>query len=323
MPRPKSPPEAPAPPAEVPGGALAERWLTSLRVERRLSPHTDRGYRRDLAAFGAWCAGAGIAELATLDEHHIRLFAAASHRGGLDPRSIQRRLSALRGFFGFLMKEGVLRRNPALDVRAPKGAKRLPPALDVDRMSRLLDTPVPAARRGGAEDPLLVRDRAIMELFYSSGLRLAELVGLDIGHIDLTDRLVRVLGKGSKTRIVPVGKPALAAIQDWLPLRAALVAADDPAVFVGRHGRRLGPRAVELRVASWARRQGLDVKAYPHLFRHSFATHLLESSQDLRGVQELLGHANISTTQVYTHLDFQHLARVYDAAHPRARRKPG
>jgi integrase/recombinase XerC len=217
----------------------------------------------------------------------------------------------------------VLRRNPALDVRAPKGAKRLPPALDVDRMSRLLDTPVPAARRGGAEDPLLVRDRAIMELFYSSGLRLAELVGLDIGHIDLTDRLVRVLGKGSKTRIVPVGKPALAAIQDWLPLRAALVAADDPAVFVGRHGRRLGPRAVELRVASWARRQGLDVKAYPHLFRHSFATHLLESSQDLRGVQELLGHANISTTQVYTHLDFQHLARVYDAAHPRARRKPG
>jgi integrase/recombinase XerC len=298
--------------------ALIERWLETLRVERRLSPHTGANYRRDLAAFSAWCRRSGVTDLATLDETRLRLYASAAHRAGLNPRSIQRHLSALRGFFGFLIRVGVLKRNPALEVRAPKAARHLPPALDVDRMSRLLDAPT----AGGAADTLLLaRDRAIMELFYSSGLRLAELVGLDIGDIDLKDRVVRVLGKGAKTRIVPVGGKALTALRAWLKVRPQLAPAGGAAVFVGQRGRRLGARAVELRVAGWARRQGLDVKAYPHLFRHSFATHLLESSQDLRGVQELLGHANISTTQVYTHLDFQHLARVYDQAHPRARRR--
>ncbi len=303
--------------------ALIGRWLEVLGVERRLSRHTDAAYRRDLAAFVSWCRQAGIERWQDLDESRIRAFAAASHRGGLDPRSIQRRLSALRGFFGFLIREGVLARNPALDVRAPKASKRLPPALDVDRMTHLLEA-TPGDPGGPARDPeteaLRVRDLAIMELFYSSGLRLAELVGLDLGDIDLSDRTVRVLGKGSKTRIVPVGAQAVVALRAWLAHRTGM-AVEGNAVFVSRHGRRLGGRAVELRVAAWARRQGLDVKAYPHLFRHSFASHLLESSQDLRGVQELLGHANISTTQIYTHLDFQHLARVYDAAHPRARRR--
>jgi integrase/recombinase XerC len=306
--------------------ALIERWLAMLAIERRLSIHTGRAYRRDLGAFAEWCAGRGIQHFSELDENHIRVFAALAHRGGLDPRSIQRRLSALRGFFGFLIRESILTRNPAADVRAPKAAKRLPPALDVDRMTRLLEGPRHAAPAHGARaapeaELLELRDRAIMELFYSSGLRLAELVGLDLPDIDLNDRTVRVLGKGSKTRIVPVGAQAVTAIRAWLGRRGGYAGAANPALFVGRKGRRLGPRAVELRVAGWARRQGLDVKAYPHLFRHSFATHLLESSQDLRGVQELLGHANISTTQVYTHLDFQHLARVYDRAHPRARRR--
>jgi integrase/recombinase XerC len=320
------PRNAPAEPAADGGAATAavaqrtliERWLQALAVERRLSAHTVRAYRRDLGALSHWCIARRIEDFATLDENHIRVFAALAHRAGLDPRSIQRRLSALRGFFGFLIRESIMSRNPAADVRAPKGAKHLPPALDVDRMARLLQGPGAEAAEGGL---LELRDRAIMELFYSSGLRLAELVGLDLPDLDLNDRTVRVLGKGSKARIVPVGSHAVVAVRGWLGARGAWAGPGNPAVFVGRRGRRLGARAVELRVADWARRRGLDVKAYPHLLRHSFATHLLESSQDLRGVQELLGHANISTTQVYTHLDFQHLARVYDRAHPRARRR--
>jgi integrase/recombinase XerC len=310
-------------------------YLRHLSHERRLSPHTDSNYRRDLDAFAGWCESQGISRWSAIDSQHVRAFAAASHKGGLAPRSIQRRLSALRGFFRWLIREGVLERDPAADVRAPKAAKRLPNALDVDRMQRLLDGPAragepePRPRRAGAEaeadsdsPALLARDFAIMELLYSSGLRLAELVGLDLEHVDLKDRTVRVLGKGAKTRIVPVGAQAGAALTRWLRERATLAGIDERAVFVGRNGRRLGARAVQLRVAAWAKRQGLDVKVHPHLFRHSFATHLLESSQDLRGVQELLGHANISTTQAYTHLDFQHLARIYDQAHPRARRRP-
>lgn len=318
--------------------ALIERYLTHLTKERRLSPHTDSNYRRDLVAFADWCDGQQIAAWASLDSQHIRVHAARCHRDGLGPRSIQRRLSALRGFFDYLIREGELKQNPAAEIRAPKAPKRLPKALDVDRMSRLLQkgaatphdvvqatgaasTATAASATSAATDGLDVRDLAIMELLYSSGLRLAELVGLDLANLDLKDRTVRVLGKGSKTRIVPVGKQAVAALQAWLGERAGLAAVGENAVFVGRNGRRLGARAVQLRVAEYAKRQGIDVKVHPHLFRHSFATHLLESSQDLRGVQELLGHANISTTQVYTHLDFQHLARIYDAAHPRAKRR--
>ena len=299
--------------------ARVDSWFASLANERRLSRHTAAAYRRDLDAFLGWARKAGFASFVAIDQRHVRSFAATIHREGLDPRSIQRRLSALRTLFHYLVREGVIATNPAVDVRAPKGARRLPEALDVDRMAKLLE----AKTAGQApDDDLEARDRAILELFYSSGLRLSELTGLDLGDLDVADHTVRVLGKGGKTRIVPVGRHAILAYTNWLARRGALAGLEEKAAFVGRSGRRLGTRAVQLRVEAWARRRGIDVKVHPHLFRHSFATHLLESSHDLRGVQELLGHANISTTQVYTHLDFQHLAQVYDSAHPRARRRP-
>ena len=284
-----------------------------LATERRLSPHTATAYLHDLQALVDYCATHGVEDWAGVDSHRVRSFAARSHAGGLAPRSVQRRLSAVRTFYAYLIREGAVRANPAVDVRAPKQARRLPQTLDADQMGRLLDLEV--------QTPLDARDLAMMELFYSSGLRLAELVQLDLGQVDLADRTVRVLGKGSKTRIVPVGSKALAALGAWLKERPQLASPQTQALFVARNGGRLGARAVQLRVAAAARRQGLPMGMHPHLFRHSFATHLLESSQDLRGVQELLGHADISTTQVYTHLDFQHLARIYDKAHPRARRK--
>jgi integrase/recombinase XerC len=290
-----------------------QRFLAHLSQERRLSGNTFLAYQRDLTALGAWCDVQGLDEWTKLDHGHVRAFSARSHASGLNPRSIQRRLSAVRSFFKYMLREGVASHNPAVDVRAPKAPKRLPRALDADQMSQLLEQPT--------EGPLGARDQAIMELFYSSGLRLAELVGLDLGAVDFADRLVRVTGKGRKTRIVPVGSKAVTALQRWLKERTTLAAPGEQAMFVGRNGTRLGARAVQLRLAQIARRQRVPVKLHPHLFRHSFATHLLESSQDLRGVQEMLGHADISTTQVYTHLDFQHLAGVYDQAHPRARRK--
>jgi integrase/recombinase XerC len=300
------------------------RFRRYLNFERRLSAHTDSSYARDLAALVKFCERAGLADWHALDSQHVRLFAARSHAAGLAPRSIQRRLSAVRSFYEFLLREAQgtpgqaargarVTRNPAQDVRAPKAARRLPQTLDADQMARLLEIP--------PGDELSARDRAIMELFYSSGLRLAELIGLDLTSVDLKDRTVQVLGKGKKSRIVPVGRAAVQALRAWLKERAALARAGEAALFVGKSGRRLGPRAVQLRVALWARRQGLSMHVHPHLFRHSFASHLLESSGELRGVQELLGHADISTTQIYTHLDFQHLARIYDATHPRARRK--
>ncbi len=293
--------------------AWVGRWFSHLGSERRLSPHTEAAYRRDLAAFSSFCEREEIAGWDRVDNFHVRSFAAREHRDGLGPRSIQRRLSAIRSFYSFLTREGVVKANPADGIRAPRAPKRLPGTLDTDRMTHLLGAP--------ADDPLARRDHAMMELLYSSGLRLAELVGLDLTDIDLGDRTVRVLGKGSKTRIVPVGRKAVAALQSWLRDRAALAKPDETAIFVGHGGRRLGVRAVQLRIDRAARARGIDVKVHPHLFRHSFATHLLESSHDLRGVQELLGHSDISTTQVYTHLDFQHLARIYDQAHPRARRR--
>jgi integrase/recombinase XerC len=290
-----------------------ERYLASLRNERRLSPHTASNYGRDLASLVDYCCTQGLESWSQLDAQHLRLFAAREHRRGLAPRSIQRRLSACRGLFRYLLREGELRSDPAGDVQAPKARKRLPTPLDADTMSRLLEF------RG--EGALGVRDKAIMELLYSSGLRLSELLGLDVLDLDLRDRTVRVLGKGRKVRIVPVGRQAVGALERWLAERATLAGVGEQAVFVGQNGSRLGPRIVQRRIARWARLQGLPEHVHPHMFRHSFASHLLESSQDLRAVQELLGHANIGTTQVYTHLDFQHLARIYDAAHPRARRK--
>jgi integrase/recombinase XerC len=290
-----------------------DRFFVHLGSERRLSPHTSSNYRRDLDALVAWCDRAGIDRWNTLDAQHVRTFAAHQHRDGLGPRSIQRRLSAVRSFAAFLIREGVLTSNPAVEIRAPKAPKRLPETLDPDQMLRLLEA--------DATDPLGRRDLAIMELFYSSGLRLAELAALDLTDLDGRDRTVRVLGKGAKTRIVPVGTKALAAIDRWLADRSRIAAIGATALFVGRNGARLGPRAIQARIAAWARARGLPMRVHPHLFRHSFATHMLESSRDLRGVQELLGHADISTTQVYTHLDFQHLARIYDETHPRARRR--
>jgi integrase/recombinase XerC len=290
-----------------------ERFLASLNHERRLSPHTMDGYGRDLAALLDYCEAHGVSAWSALDTQHVRSFAAQCHRRGLGPRSIQRRLSAVRSLCRFLIREGELRNDPAAAVLAPKAAKRLPTTLDTDTMARLL-----AFR---ADDRLGVRDKAIMELFYSSGLRLAELLGLELADLDLRDRTVRVLGKGRKTRIVPVGRHAVQALHSWLRERAAIASVEEHAVFVGVNGRRLGPRVVQRRIARWARLQGLPEHVHPHMFRHSFASHLLESSGDLRAVQELLGHANIGTTQIYTHLDFQHLARIYDAAHPRARKR--
>jgi integrase/recombinase XerC len=292
---------------------LIDGYLAHLSQERRLSPHTSSNYARDLRALADFAERGGLAHWKTLDSQHIRVFAARAHAGGLSPRSVQRRLSAVRGFFNFLLRERVVTSNPAVDVRAPKAAKRLPGTLDVDQISQLLDIPL--------EDSLAVRDKAIMELFYSSGLRLDELVNLDLGHLDLADRTVRLLGKGRKQRIVPVGRKAEAALRAWLKDRGGLAKVGETAVFVGQNGARLKHRAIQLRIAHWARRKGLPAHVHPHLFRHSFATHLLESSKDLRGVQELLGHADISTTQIYTHLDFAHLARTYDASHPRAKRK--
>jgi len=297
--------------------ATALEWLARFRrhlsTERRLSAHTDAAYARDLAAFARFCGAQGLVSWDQVDGQHVRVFAAHSHAAGLGPRSIQRRLSAVRSFLAFLIREQLLRGNAARDVRAPKAPRRLPHTLDADQMARLLELPP-----GG---PFVARDRAMMELLYSSGLRLAELVALDLGDVDLKDRTVRVLGKGSKTRILPVGRRACEALAGWLRERGQLAAPAAGALFIGRGGRRLGRRAVQVRVAYWARRQGLPVHVHPHLFRHSFASHLLESSGNLRGVQELLGHADISTTQVYTHLDFQHLARIYDQTHPRARKK--
>ncbi|MBM5810601.1 MAG: tyrosine recombinase XerC [Gammaproteobacteria bacterium] len=294
-------------------GAWIDRYLTHLHSERRLSPHTTGNYARDLRALVEFCDASRISCWRELDSGHVRSFAAHAHRDGLGPRSVARRLSALRGFFGYLMREQQMAANPADDIRAPKAARRLPKTLDVDQVAGLLE-PTP-------EDALEQRDLAIIELLYSSGLRLAELAGLDLTDLDPDDRTVRVLGKGAKTRVVPVGRKAVAAVTAWLRLRPQYAGPGSAALFVGRNGRRLGPRAIQLRLRRWSARHGPGIPLHPHLLRHSFATHLLESSRDLRGVQELLGHADISTTQVYTHLDFQHLARIYDQAHPRARRR--
>ena len=292
-------------------------WVTGflkyVSVERRMAAHTLDSYRRDLARIVTFCDSNDIADWSGLNGEQVRRFAASEFRRGQSPRSIQRRLSALRSFCTFLLREGVLSANPATDIQAPKAPKRLPATLDVDQMTHLLSF--------RTDEQLGVRDQAIMELFYSSGLRLAELTGLDLEDLDLRDRTVRVMGKGSRARILPVGRYAVTALERWLAERATLAAAGQPALFLSARGRRLGARAVQRRIETWARQRGLPIHVHPHMFRHSFATHLLESSQDLRGVQELLGHANIATTQIYTHLDFQHLAKIYDAAHPRARRK--
>ncbi|MFZ5595178.1 MAG: tyrosine recombinase XerC [Pseudomonadota bacterium] len=294
-----------------------EKFLAHLRDERRLSPLTVENYQRDLNKISAWCGQQGVEDWPSLTSHHVRALTATLHRTGLEGRSLQRLLSALRSFCNYLIGENVLAHNPAVAVRAPKSPRKLPKTLDTDQMKHLLEAGAP----GQNELVLLQRDRAIMELMYSSGLRLGELIGLDCGDIDLDEGLVTVTGKGNKTRRVPVGRYAREAVRQWLQARAILASMDESALFVGHRGTRLTPRAVQSRMREWAIRHGGETHLHPHMLRHSFASHLLESSGDLRAVQELLGHANLSTTQIYTHLDFQHLASVYDRTHPRAKKR--
>ncbi|WP_297527957.1 tyrosine recombinase XerC [Thiohalobacter sp.] len=291
--------------------AAIDDYLRYLRDARRLSPHTLKAYGRDLDAFRVHCSGRGFEDPLRVTTPEVRLFAAALHHRNLAPKSIQRHLSAVRGLYDHLAREGHLASNPARGVRAPKAERRLPQTLDVDQMARLLDRP--------ADDPLALRDLAMLELLYGCGLRLAELVGLDVD--DINNDLVRVTGKGRKTREVPLGSKARAALARWRPERDRLAGDGEPALFVSRKGRRLSPRSVQERLRRQALAAGVPGRPHPHMLRHAFASHLLESSGDLRAVQELLGHADIGTTQIYTHLDFQHLAEVYDRAHPRARRK--
>jgi integrase/recombinase XerC len=291
-----------------PTPAAVEDFLDHLRVERGLSAHTLDGYRRDLTALAGWAQAQGR-DIATLHGEDLRAFVAAAHRDGLSPKSLQRRLSACRSFYRWLLRHGRIAANPAAGVRAPKAPRKLPQVLDPDEAKALVEVPTDA--------PLGLRDRALLELFYSSGLRLSELCALRWHDLDLEGGLVTVLGKGRKQRSVPVGSHARAALAAW---RDAQRPANDAPVFPGRNGA-LTPRAVQLRLRRLAQRQGLFKRVHPHLLRHSFASHVLESSGDLRAVQELLGHADIATTQIYTHLDFQHLAKVYDATHPRAKRK--
>jgi integrase/recombinase XerC len=289
---------------------LIQRYLDWLAVERRYSSHTLAAYRRDLTLLQQQLGDTALAELTP---PQTRRMVGRLHAQGLSGKSLAQVLSAWRGLFRYIARQHGVVLNPVLGIRAPKSAKKLPHALSPDTMTQLL--------QADDDDVLSVRDVAMFELFYSSGLRLAELAGLNPEHIDFAGGEVRVLGKGNKSRIVPVGAKAVEALQAWLALRATLAAVDEPAMFVSQRGQRLSVRSIQQRLALCGQKQGLTQHVHPHALRHSFASHVLQSSGDLRAVQEMLGHASISTTQIYTHLDFQYLAKTYDAAHPRAKRK--
>lgn len=291
-----------------------ELYLKHLAMEKNYSPHTIKSYQRQLHATLKGCHDTAGNGWKHMDVHHFRVLIAKWHRGGLSPRSIHQRLSSLRGLYNFLIRENLAQTNPLMGLRAPKMGRKLPRDIEIDEIFQLLD---------GMPDstPLEVRDRAMLELFYSSGLRLAELAGLDLFNIDFSDQTLQVIGKGNKTRRTPIGSKALAALKRWLVQRETIANLSETAVFVSQHGNRLSHRAIQQRLKLWGKRLGLSTPVHPHKLRHSFATHMLEASGDLRAVQELLGHANLSTTQIYTHLDFQHLANIYDSAHPRAKSK--
>ncbi|MBL4851788.1 MAG: tyrosine recombinase XerC [Gammaproteobacteria bacterium] len=291
------------------------QFLQHLKGERQLSPLTIKHYQRDLQQLLAYCQQSEIVQWQRVDSHHIRSLVSQLHRRGSGARSLQRLLSACRTFFHYLIRENQISNNPALAIKAPKAPQPLPKTLNTEEITQLL---------GSVTDKqIALRDFAMMELMYSSGLRLAELVALNLDSLDSTSQEIIVTGKGNKERIVPVGRYAISAIKNWLNVRNDWCKIDNTscALFISQRGRRLGARSVQARMAYWGKQQGLGARLNPHKLRHSFATHVLESSGDIRAVQEMLGHTNLSTTQIYTHLDFQHLAKVYDAAHPRARRQ--
>ncbi|MBR9885161.1 MAG: tyrosine recombinase XerC [Oceanospirillales bacterium] len=292
---------------------LVAGFLRYLQSERQLSPHTLNNYRRDLERLEAQLEELQLAGWKTLDERRLRRAVAQLHGNGLSGRSLARLLSATRSFYRYLSREGEVSQNPALAVQAPKASRRLPQTLDVDQLGALLDQ--------NSDDPLVLRDLAMMELLYSSGLRVSELASLNLMDLDLRDASLVVTGKGRKTRMLPIGRKAIEALQRWMKARNTLASLDESALFVGQRGRRLGVRAIEQRLRQQGEHQGVSGRVYPHRLRHSFASHMLESSADLRAVQELLGHADIATTQIYTHLDFQHLMEVYEQSHPRAKRR--
>ena len=291
---------------------LLTEYLNFLNFERGLSPLTRENYARDIQQLLVLSDGTALDSLQTTQ---IRRYIASLHGKGLGGKSIARMLSSWRGFFDYLMQRHGYPNNPAKGLRAPKSAKTLPQALSIEQAIKLVDI--------NSDDLLSARDHAILELFYSSGLRLSELIHLNMNQIDFTEGTVTVTGKGNKTRIVPLGNHAIVAIQQWLKLRQNLVhqQPEQKAIFIGKQGRRMSARNIQYRLKAWAVKQGLNSSVHPHMLRHSFASHVLQSSGDLRAVQEMLGHANISTTQVYTHLDYQHLSKVYDSAHPRAKKK--
>lgn len=302
-------------PKNPPADPDIDAFLQRLSVERRCSAHTVSNYRRDLSALLRYRDKQQLSAWSQLKDGDIRAFAATERSRGLGNRSLARRLSALRSFYDYLLQIDRVSHNPAKSVQAPKAAKTLPRLLDVDEISALLDG-------RPRESPLLLRDLAAVELMYGCGLRLSELVDLDCAAIDFADASVRVTGKGQKTRIVPLGSKAADAVGKWLPVRAQWAGPDESALMVSKRGTRLSGRSIQKRLERLAREKGLKRSVHPHMLRHSFASHLLESSGDLRAVQELLGHADIATTQIYTHLDYQYLANLYDKSHPRARRKP-
>jgi len=292
---------------------IRDSFLRHLETEKRFSENTVLSYRKDLESLEKYCLDQKITAWRNLKTHHIRTYTAKIFSRGLGPRSIQRRLSGIRSFMNYLLREGLIKTNPATGVKTPKAPKRLPNVLDVDQINQLLNIT--------ETNPISLRDKAILELLYSSGLRLSELVNLNPIDLNLKDRSLIVTGKGGKTRLLPIGKKAIEAISQWLAVRNQLAKIDEEALFVGTKGDRLGQRAIQARITHWGKKNGIQQGVYPHLLRHSFATHLLEASGDLRAVQELLGHKDISTTQIYTHLDFQHLAETYDKAHPRSGKK--
>lgn len=320
----------PAPVDNASAAAALALWLRELASIRRYSAHTLAAYRRDMAQL---MDDDPVRRLDTVSSQDIRRRLAKLHAEGASPRSLARMLSCWRSFYHWWAQHIPLAVNPADGVRAPKAARPLPKALSVEQATALLDARPVTPPGSAVEQAIRLRDAAMFELLYSSGLRLSELVGLDErytrldgyesqGWVDFGNGEVQVLGKGGKRRTVPIGQQARTALQQWLEARSALALPREAALFVGVRGKRIAPRVVQLQLANWARRAGSDAQVHPHMLRHSFASHVLQSAQDLRAVQEMLGHASISTTQIYTRLDFQHLAAVYDRAHPRANRKP-